>query len=79
MTTLPNTNNANEKNESSLMMDDWKHLTESSKNLNLGQYQTPRINRSLQGIEAEAQRLSLRPSRHISNAQLYVYLILIIY
>ena len=54
------------------MDEDWKHLTESSLNLNLGQYQTPRINRSLQGIEAEAQRLSSRPSKHVSNKQLYV-------
>jgi len=52
------------------MDEDWKHLTESSLNLNLGQYQTPRINRSLQGIEAEAQRLSSRPSKHVSNKQL---------
>jgi len=74
MTTLPginiNTNTANQKNAPSLLMEDWKHLTESSKNLNLGQYQTPRINRSLQGIEAEAQRLSSRPARHVSNTQL---------
>ena len=74
MTTSRSLNNSNnKKNDASIMMEDWKHLTESSKNLNLGQYETPRINRSLLGIEAEAQRLSSRPSRHVSNAQLYVF------
>eukprot|EP01083_Nonionella_stella_P110591 323722_1 len=64
--------NNNEKN-SSIMDEDWRHLIESSTNLNLSHYATPRIRKSLQGIEAEAHRLSAKSNKHVSANQLKAF------
>jgi len=51
------------------LVDDWRNLLESSRNLTVP-HASSRINRSLKGIEKEAQRLSSRASRHVPSNQL---------
>lgn len=58
-------------NNNGIMDENWKNLLDSSTNLNVGHYSTPRIMKSLKGIEAEAHRLSSRTNKSISTTQLF--------
>eukprot|EP01084_Bolivina_argentea_P236357 397435_1 len=61
----------NKDNDDDTVMDeDWKHLIDSSTNLNLSHHTRPQIRKSLKGIEIEAQRLSIKPSKQVSVNQL---------
>ena len=54
----------------SMLDDEWRNLLQSSANLNLT-HASSRINRSLRGIEKEAQRLASKTSRHVPTNQLF--------
>eukprot|EP00485_Elphidium_margaritaceum_P000548 CAMPEP_0202701102 /NCGR_PEP_ID=MMETSP1385-20130828/14206_1 /ASSEMBLY_ACC=CAM_ASM_000861 /TAXON_ID=933848 /ORGANISM="Elphidium margaritaceum" /LENGTH=205 /DNA_ID=CAMNT_0049358435 /DNA_START=23 /DNA_END=640 /DNA_ORIENTATION=- len=54
---------------SAVLDEDWKNLLNASQTINLGNERF-QINRNLQGIEAEAHRISSKPTKHVTNHQL---------
>merc|ERR1712228_325505 len=61
------------KKDTDVMDENWKNLLDSSTNLNVGHFSTPRIIKSLKGIEAEAHRLSSRTNKSVSTQQLKAF------
>ena len=69
-TTTTNNTNTNTNSMNPLSMDtEWSNLIELSTSL-IPQDGAPRIQRSLRGIEKEAQRLGSKQKKRVPNAQM---------